>query len=117
MPIPNATIEVDNLPIAEDGLLAADENGRIILHQLERGIMYIGQGSSPPTFRFAAPNYESRHFSVDGLAALSGLILTATIAYQPPNISTNLTIAMSWQFTNLPFHSPALRQIAPQLLR
>ncbi|GJM43094.1 MAG: hypothetical protein DHS20C20_33760 [Ardenticatenaceae bacterium] len=72
-PITNATLQVENLWGSDDEALLADENGRITLHQLERGITYVGDGPPPPTFGFEAPDYSSRQFSVEELAELSGL--------------------------------------------
>jgi hypothetical protein len=71
-PIPDATLQVTNLPILERGDAqgsSSDLNGRLIIHQLERGTMYRGDGPPPPEFIFSAPGYATRSFTVADLVA------------------------------------------------
>ena len=84
-PITTATLQIENMPYAND-LLLADENGRIIFHQLEQGITYVGDGPPPPTFQFAAAGYTPRQLSIEVLGELSGVD-----PYDPYN-DENLTI-------------------------
>lgn len=71
-PILTGLLEVDNLHLVETDELKVDENGRITIHQLERGIMYVGNGPPPPIFNFSAPGYTPRQLTVEELATLSG---------------------------------------------
>ncbi len=72
LPIPAAILQIEDMPFANEDLLA-DENGRIIFPQLEQGITYVGDGPPPPTFHFFAPGFTPRQFTVAELAALSGV--------------------------------------------
>ncbi|WP_420629191.1 hypothetical protein [Candidatus Leptofilum sp.] len=72
LPVPDAILQIEDMPFANEDLLA-DANGRITFAQLENGITYVGDGPPPPTFHFSAPGYTPRQFSVEELAALSGV--------------------------------------------
>lgn len=71
-PIPKASLTVEHLSITElqeKDSVPSDQDGVITIHQLERGIVYWGDGPPPPTFTFSAPNYASQTLSIDDLVA------------------------------------------------
>ena len=41
----------------------------MVVHQLQRGIMYWGEGPPRPVFTFSAPGYQTRTYSVEELVS------------------------------------------------
>ena len=71
-PIPGAMLQVSDLPIVElqdEASIASGQDGRIVIHQMVRGITYWGKGPPPPTFTFSAPHYRAQTYSVQDLAS------------------------------------------------
>jgi hypothetical protein len=71
-PIPGVTLNVSTLRIEEQTggkSISSEHDGLIIIHQLDRGITYWGEGPPQPTFTFSAPDYQTRTYSVDELVA------------------------------------------------
>lgn len=71
-PIPDVVLQVSTLRIEEQiagKSMCSGLDGLIIIHQLERGITYWGEGPAPPTFTFSALNYHTEVYSVDELVA------------------------------------------------
>ncbi len=71
-PIPDVALRISTLRIAEQiegKSTSSGQDGLIIIHQLDRGITYWGEGPAPPTFTFSAQNYYTQTYSVDELAA------------------------------------------------
>jgi hypothetical protein len=69
-PIPGATLQVSDLPIVElqdEESIASGQDGRIVIHQIERGITYWGEGPPPPTLTFSAQHYRTQTYSVEDL--------------------------------------------------
>jgi hypothetical protein len=72
VPIPDAALRVANLPVAElDGqeTVSGDQDGRLVIHQLERGTIYRGNGPPPPEFIFSAAGYAAQTYSMADLVA------------------------------------------------
>ncbi len=67
-PITGVTLQVDGLKI-DTPSHTSDQEGRIIIHQLMRGITYRNEGPPPPSFTFSAPGYRSRTYSVEDLVS------------------------------------------------
>jgi hypothetical protein len=70
-PIPGVTLETSGLYIAEErggASIQSDQEGRIVIHQLARRDSYRGESPSQ-TFTFSAPQYRTRTYSAEDLAA------------------------------------------------
>lgn len=70
--MPDVALQVSNLRIEEQiagKRMSSGPDGLIIIHQLERGITYWGDGPAPATFTFSAPNYHKQTYSVAELVA------------------------------------------------
>jgi hypothetical protein len=71
-PIPGAVLQVSDLPIAElqdETSARSGQDGRIVIHQMERGITYWGEGPPPPTLTFSALHYRPQTYSVEDLVS------------------------------------------------
>jgi hypothetical protein len=71
-PIPDAAFQVSDLRIEElknGGSVKSDQEGRMVVHQLQRGITYWGAGPPLPVFTFSAPGYQTWTYSVEELAS------------------------------------------------
>lgn len=71
-PIPDAAFQVSDLRIEElrnEESVKSDQEGRMVVHQLQRGITYWGEGPPLPVFTFSAPGYQTRTYSVEELAS------------------------------------------------
>jgi len=71
-PITDATLQVSNLhiekPQDEEGIRSG-QDGRLVIHQIMRGITYRGKGPPRPTFTFSAPHYRTQTYSVEELVS------------------------------------------------
>jgi hypothetical protein len=71
-PIAGATVEVPlHLHIPElrgEESVQSGPDGRLVVHQLRRGITYWGEGPTT-TYTFGAPEYRERTYSVDDLVS------------------------------------------------
>ncbi len=109
-PIPDATFRVSDLPIKElenEVSVKSDQEGRMVIHQLERGIMYWGKGPPPPLFTFSAPGYHTRTYSVKDMA--SG---TSYDPYRSAKVPTTTFTNEVGSEIELPFYEFTIR-LAP----
>ena len=100
-PLPGATLQVSHLRIDEletGEAVHSDQQGLIVVHQRERGILYYGNGPPPPSFSFAAAGFETQSYSVDDL--VSG---TEYHPYRSADLPTT-RYAVSGQETELPVY-------------
>jgi len=87
-PIPGAILQVSNLRIVElldEDSISSGQNGRIVIHQMRRGITYWGEGPPRPTFTFSAPHYRTQTYSADDI--VSG---TSYDPYRSSNLPTTI---------------------------
>ncbi len=71
-PIPDAAFQVSDLHIEElrnGESVQSDQEGWLVVHQLQRSITYWGAGPPLPVFTFSAPDYLTRTYSVEELAS------------------------------------------------
>ena len=71
-PIPGAVLQVSNLHIEEARIMDSircGQDGRIVIHQINRRDSYLGKGPPRPTFTFSAPHYYTKTYSVEDLAS------------------------------------------------
>lgn len=72
VPIPGAILQVSNLRIVElldEESISSGQNGRIVIHQMRRGITYWGEGPPRPTFTFSTLHYRTQTYSLEDLVS------------------------------------------------
>jgi hypothetical protein len=106
-PIPGALLQVSDLPIVElrdEESISSGQDGRIVIHQMERGTTYWGKGQPPPAFTFSAPHYHTRTYSVEDL--VSG---TAYDAYRSDDLPTTTFQNKAGAESELPVYEFTIR--------
>ena len=108
-PIPGAILQVSDLPIVElqdEESVSSDQDGRIVIHQLVRGITYWGNGPPPPTLTFGALHYRTRTYSVQDL--VSG---TSHDPYRSNNLPTTTFQSQAGAEIELPVYEFTIRLV------